>query len=481
MPWASSRSLTGRTGELPLTFTGSGPTSLDVDGNTIYLSGEFSAVNGQSRLRLAAVDRVTGALQPWRPTLDSPAIVRTASHRVWIAGAFTRVSGERRRGLAEIDPASGAALPWHPDAPGVSFGEYFSAGVNALDIDADGHLYASLGPASLFGPPDPTGRPTVGGQATGFTVAFSTTTGRRLPWRPASPGLVAALPDCLLTFGGCLPPSPAVPTALQVTQAGATTLSWNLPPSSTRIAVRVEVSTSEGRPALYAVDLPPNQTSLTGTVPAGGYVARVRALDGAVASMATPDVSFTSGAAGMPGAPLDATVVTNGPRVTFAWQPPSTGAPQQYLLEAGTAEGLRDIGTLPLAGTTTGVTLDGPVGRYFARVVAANGGARSAPSQELLIDVRPRQDCYASAPSALTASVTGRVVTLSWMPASDASDWPPNIAVGSAPGLTDVAWLDAPAFATSVSAPVPPGTYYVRLVAGCFTTASSNEVMVVVP
>ena len=235
--------------ELPLTFTGSGPTSLDVDGNTVYLSGEFSAVNGPNRVRLAAVDRATGALQPWRPTLDSPAIVRTAGHRVWIAGAFTRVSGQRRRGLAEIDPASGAAMPWHPDAPGVSFGEYFSAGVNALDIDAHGHLYASLGPESLFGPPDPTGRPTVGGQATGFTVAFSTTTGCRVPWRPASPGLVAVLPDCLLTFGGCLPPSPAVPTALQVTQAGTTTLSWTLPSSATRTGVRLEVRTSEGRPA----------------------------------------------------------------------------------------------------------------------------------------------------------------------------------------------------------------------------------------
>ena len=84
-------------------------------------------------------------------------------------------------------------------------------------------------------------------------------------------------------------------------------------------------------------------------------------------------------------------------------------------------------------------------------------------------------------PSALTATVAGRVVTLSWTPSPDESDWPPNIAVGSAPGLTDLAWLDVPAFATSLSAPVPPGTYYVRLLAGCFSTTSSNEVMVVVP
>jgi hypothetical protein len=268
---------------------------------------------------------------------------------------------------------------------------------------------------------------------------------------------------------------------LQVTQASATTLSWSLPSSATRTGVRLEVSTSEGRPALYGVDLPPNQTSLTGTVPAGGYVARVRALDGAVASMATPDVSFAVGAAGIPGAPLDATVVTNGPRVTFAWQPPSTGAPQQYLLEAGSREGLRDLGTLPLAGTNTGVTLDGPVGRYFARVVAVNGGARSAPSQELLIDVRPGQGCGEVAPSNLTASVTGRVVTLSWTPPADSSDAPPYIAVGSDPGQSDLAFVEGPAYVTSFSTAAPPGTYYVRLVVGCFAQASSNEVVVVVP
>lgn len=59
-----------------------------------------------------------------------------------------------------------------------------------------------------------------------------------------------------------------------------------------------------------------------------------------------------------------------------------------------------------------------------------------------------------------------------------------GIAVGSAPGLSDLAWLDVPAFAMSLSAPAPPGTpgtYHVRLVAGCFTPTSSNEVMVVVP
>jgi hypothetical protein len=76
--------------------------------------------------------------------------------------------------------------------------------------------------------------------------------------------------------------------------------------------------------------------------------------------------------------------------------------------------------------------------------------------------------------------VSGRIVTLTWEPPADGSDAPPQIVAGSAPGLSDLAAIAAPPFATSFSVAAPPGTYYVRLVVGCFNTASSNEVQVVV-
>ncbi len=466
---------------LPATFTGGGGISVSVDGNTIYAGGQFTAVNGQSRAGLAAFDLTTGALLPWQPVVDAtPVVVRAAAGRAWIGGIFSRVSGQRRRGLAEVDAVTGAVTPWNPDVLGVSEGGYSYGGIRDLAIGPDGHLYAAVGsPFPSFSGPV-TGRPTVGGQATGATAAFSMATGQRLPWTPTRAGMLAVLPDCLVTFGGCLPRSPAPPSALQMTQAnGTTTLSWTLPPSSARTGVRLDVSATEGRPPLLTLDLPANQTTFTATAPPGSYAVRVRTLEGLVASIPTADVTFSAGPP-VPGAPLDATVVADGPRVTFRWQPPSTGAPQQYLLEGGTSDGRSDLGALPLPGTATSATFDLPAGMYFTRLVSVNGGARSGPGRELLIDTRPRQSCSAAAPTGLIASVSGRVVTFSWTPGADGSDSPPTLIAGTSPGASAI-YLEMPAYATSFSIAAPPGTYYARLGNGCLSQTTSNEVMVVVP
>lgn len=466
---------------LPATFTGGGGISVSVDGNTIYAGGQFTAVNGQTRAGLAAFDLTTGALLPWQPVVDAtPVVVRAAAGRVWVGGLFSRVNGQRRRGLAEVDAVTGAVTPWNPDVLGVSEGGYSSGGIRDLAIGPDGHLYAAIGSPFPSFSDAVTGRPTVGGQATGATVAFSIATGQRLPWTPTRAGMLAVLPDCLVTFGGCLPRSPAPPSALQVTQAnGTTSLSWSLPASSARTGVRLEVSATEGLPPLLTLDLPANQTAFAAAAPPGRYAVRVRALEGLVASIPTADVTFAAGPPA-PGAPLDATVVADGPRVTFRWQPPSTGAPQQYLLEGGTSDGRSDLGALPLPGSATSFTFDGPVGMYFARLIAVNGAVRSGPGRELLIDTRPRQNCSAVAPTGLTATVTGRVVTFSWTPGADGSDAPPTLIAGSAPGAS-VIYLEMPAYATSFAIAAPPGTYYARLANPCFSNMTSNEVMVVVP
>lgn len=467
---------------LPATFTGAGAlSSVSVDGTTIYVGGQFTAVNGLARSGLAAFDLSSGALRPWQPVVDrTPVQVRAAGGRTWIGGTFAKVNGQRRRGLAEVDAVTGAVLPWNPDVLGIAEGGFSSGGIRELAIGADGHLYAAIGlPFPNFGGPL-TGRPTVGGQATGFTVAFSTATGQRLPWTPARQGMLAVLPECLVTFGGCLPRSPAPPTGLQVAQAnGTTTLSWALPASSTRTGVRLEVSAAEGLPPLLTLDLPASQTSFAAAAPPGSYAVRVRTLEGLVASIPTADVTFAAGPPA-PGAPRDATVVTDGARVTFRWQPPSTGTPQQYLLEGGTSEGRADLGALTLPGTATSFTFDGPVAQYFTRLVAVNGGVRSGRGRELLIDTRPRQNCSAVAPTNLTATVTGRVVTFSWTPGADGSDSPPTLIAGSAPGASAI-YLEMPAYATSFAIAAPPGTYYVRLSNGCLSTVTSNEVIVVVP
>ncbi len=467
---------------LPVTLDG-WATSLDMGGDSIYLAGRFTTVNGQSRPGMAAVDRLTGAVLPWRPAPDTGGgTVRTSGGRVWVAGDFRRVGGQRRRGLAELDPSTGQALSWNPDVAGVLSGTSLLHGVHAIEIGADGNLYAAAGPfplSSLYGPQD---RAVAAGQLTARTLAYSTTTGRRLPWRPTVAGMIAVLPDCLLTTLDCLPRAVAAPTDLRVVQAAASiSFTWTLPVSPARTGVRLEVGSVEGRADLFSLDLPAGQQSFAASAPRGRYFGRVRALAGAATSLTTPDVSFAVGPPDVPAAPLDFSVVADGPRVTFAWQPPSTGAPPRYELEAGTAEGRRDLAVLPLDGASTFFSVIAPVGRYWTHLVAVNDAGRSAASNDAFIDLVPPQTCGTSPPQNLAATVAGRVVTLTWQLPADGSDDVPRIVVGSAPGLSDIGSLDAPPYATAFSVAAPPGTYYVRLVVGCFTTASSNEVRVVVP
>jgi hypothetical protein len=393
---------------------------------------------------------------------------------VWVAGDFRRVGGQRRRGLAELAPTTGLALPWNPDVAGVLSGGALIPGVNAIEIGVDGNLYAVLGVFIYSGE-----RAVAAGQLAPPTLAYSTTTGRRLPWRPSAPGMIAVQPDCLLTAAGCLPRAIPAPTDLQATQSGAAlALTWNLPASPARTGVRLEVGSVDGRADLFMLDLPANQQAFSATAPPGSYFARVRALAGVATSMTTPDVSFAVGTAA---APLDFTAVSDGPRITFAWQPPSTGAPTRYELEAGTAEGRRDIGAIGIAGGATTLTVNAPIGRFWTRLVAVTDAGRSAPGNEAFIDNTPRHNCSTSPPQNLVASVVGRTVTLTWQLPADGSEDPPRIVAGSAPGLSDIATLTAAPYSTSFTVAAPPGTYYVRLVVGCFNTASSNEVEVVVP
>lgn len=455
---------------LPATVNGTIST-LDVDATTIYVGGTFVIAPGvvyQPELR--AIDRVSGDWTAWRPRPDGfVTAVRVAAGRVWASGQFQRVGGLFRRGLVELDPATAAPTSWNPDVSG-------PGGVNHLAIDAvGGVLIASTG---LFG--DPSARSVAAGQLAASELAYSMATGERLPWRPGSSGMIALTPDCLLVAVGCLPRAEPSPFGLQVGQTGAaTTLSWALPASASRTGVRLEFGRTEGRADLAILDLPPDSTSFSAPAPPGRYVARVRALAGAGASLTTADVSFAVGA---PAAPLNVTAIAERRRVALAWQAPSTGAPAAYELQAGSRAGQTDIGRLTLAGAATSIAVDGvPIGQFWLRVAALDSSGRGAPSLDVFVDSMPRQTCSTSPPQQLAATVTGRIVTLTWQPPADGSDDIPRLVVGSAPGLRDLATLEMPPYATSYAVPAPPGTYYARLEIGCLTTSASNEVRIDVP
>jgi hypothetical protein len=199
-------------------------------------------------------------------------------------------------------------------------------------------------------------------------------------------------------------------------------------------------------------------------------------------------VSFAIGAPEVPAPPLDPTAVTEGTLMTFQWRAPSTGSPPAYVLEAEAAGGRGDVVSAPVSGATTSFTVDAPPGRYWGRVKAVNAAGASAPSSEWVLDVDATvPPCYELpplAPQSLIASVTGRAVTLYWaQPDSGSTANTQRVVAGSAPGLDDLAIIEAPGPATSFTTTAPPGMYYVKVFAlnACGSSPYSNEVPVAVP
>jgi hypothetical protein len=93
-------------------------------GSRVYLGGDFLSVNGTSRTRIAAVDATTGALVAgFSATANDSVEVITPTNngsRLLIGGIFTSVSGSpnsTQRKLASLDPVTGALQPWadHPN------------------------------------------------------------------------------------------------------------------------------------------------------------------------------------------------------------------------------------------------------------------------------------------------------------------------------------------------------------------------------
>ena len=164
-------------------------TELAYAGGTLYLGGDFTAINGAVRPDIGAVD-VTGAVTGFVPAFDGP-ISDLATHGgpVYVAGAFTTANGAPRAGLAALAPASGSTLPFNPNAqnvalpgPGVSVGALWLAGTT---LYAGGHFDR------------------IGGAERAGLAALDTTQqgGDATAWAPDVPGFPGDTPYAILRMG----------------------------------------------------------------------------------------------------------------------------------------------------------------------------------------------------------------------------------------------------------------------------------------
>ena len=199
----------------------------------------------------------------------------------------------------------------------------------------------------------------------------------------------------------------------------------------------------------------------------------------------TPPPPPTPPPTALPGAPRQVAAAVSGSSLTLTWGAPDTGgAPTTYVVAAGSAAGWSNLGSFPTGSTQTSYTANNvPNGHYFARVSAQNAMGTGPASTEVSFTVPQACTSTPVAPSALQSSVSGAVVTLTWVaPAGGAAPTGYAIEAGSAPSLADLARVTIGATATTFSVMASPGTYYVRVRAltSCGTSPPSPEVGIVV-
>lgn len=254
---------------------------------------------------------------------------------------------------------------------------------------------------------------------------------------------------------------PGMPENFRITVSGSVaSLEWE-PPSTGGAPsdYLLTLGTAQGLENLLSEYPIGNVLTLSGPLQQPGtYYARIRASNLMGVGPSTPEVMFRTEVGAPPQAPINLAAAWLGSTVNLTWLP-SPGA-SSYVLEAGSISRASDFGTFGM-GAATAFSTAVPPGTYFVRVRALNAHGSSAPSNELSLQVAgpgvPGQ------PQDLTASISGDLVTLRWNP-------PPNgptptgytLEVGTALGSTNLGTFNV-GNVTTLTAPAPPGTYYVRV------------------
>ncbi len=402
--------------------------TLASDGRRLFIGGRFSSLSGALRLNVAAVDLATASLTSWNPQPNEA--VRTLAvdgQTLFAGGSFTALAGYGRNRLAAYDAPSGAVLSFEPvPSPGVFFngfvfapGRVLAAGddftqpygaspltwldrVSGAPVASIGVTFRSSAVARFDGTSFLAGNV---GDGTSTLLAIDSLRGRTRSWPlPVDSiqgvrGALAVNADYVAVSSGAgvlssgrpfavfTAPRAGAPQQMQSTVTGNTvTLGWTPGTGPATTAYLVEAGTTAGSTnvGVFNVGL---STRVAGALAPGTYYIRVRGVGangaGAASSEVIATVPPTSTAPSTPGT-LSASVSAGV--VTLSWGA-AAGNAASYVIEAGTAAGLTNIGALPTGNLDTTWSVPAPAGTYFVRVRAANAFGLSAATNEVTVVV----------------------------------------------------------------------------------------------
>ena len=339
--------------------------TLAISGDTLFAAGLFRTLPGYGRGGVAAFGTGSGEVLSFNPQMPEPGVVKGFgfhSNRVLLAG---EPDGINRGAFRWVERGSGAtASVTSPTRPG-STAEGV-AQVNGM-IYAVSRTSGPLGLASIDG-------------TSGHLAAWDSTLGIGAGSVAANANYIAVGGSGPGIFTGPFAPALAVfdaprasaPRGITAALTHATvTLGWQPGPSPTGATYQVEAGTFPGGTdvGVFAVG---TATRISGLLAPGTYFARVRSLGangpGAASSEVIVTIPATSTPPHAPG-PLGGSVTAGV--VTLRWGAASGNA-TGYVIEAGTAAGLTNIGVLPTGNLDTSWSVPAPPGTYFLRVRAVN-------------------------------------------------------------------------------------------------------------
>lgn len=153
---------------------------LVLSGSTLYVGGRFSTLASSARNNLASVSASTGVVTSWDPGVTSGFsayvydLVLSGS-TLYVGGNFTTAGGAARANLAAIDTVTGLATSWNPGISGGYFAYVYSIGLTGSTLYVGGSFT------------------TAGGSSRDNLAAIDTATGLATSWNPGTNGVVYSL------------------------------------------------------------------------------------------------------------------------------------------------------------------------------------------------------------------------------------------------------------------------------------------------